>query len=175
MKKSYSLLAAFALLAALVFTACPSTNGGGGAGTDTTKVDSVPPAPGHDYGGAVITLEREVCFGRCPSYTLKIEGNGKVSYEGRQFVAVTGAQSGQVSPDSVKVLVDEFFKMDYFALPDSFDSQITDVPHYITSISIDGKYKRVFDRDGAPAALHALEDRIDQVAGSGKWVVAEEK
>jgi hypothetical protein len=174
MKKTPILLMAFALLAALTFTACPPSKPSGNGDGDTTKVDSVP-TPTHDYGAAVITLERSTCFGRCPSYTLRIEGNGNVSYLGRDFVAVKGAQTSQITPGAVKGLVDEFFRIDYFALQDSFDSQITDVPHCITSLSIDGQSKRIFDRDGAPASLRALEDKIDSVANTSQWVTAPER
>jgi Domain of unknown function (DUF6438) len=175
MKRHYSLLAACALLAIMTFTACPPSNAGGTTGTDTTKVDSLPPAPVHDYGAAIINLERSECFGTCPSYLLTLDGSGKVSYLGRNHVAVKGLQTGVVSAEAFKGLVDEFFKADYFALQDSFDSDITDVPHAITSLMIDGKTKRIFDRDGAPAKLRALENQIDVVAGSDKWVKAAEE
>jgi Domain of unknown function (DUF6438) len=171
---SIILLAAFAILAMLTFTACPPAKPGGGT-TDSTQTDSVPPVATHDYGKAVITLERTVCFGKCPAYTLKIDGRGKVDYNGLDFVAVTGAQSSQITPEAVKGLVDEFFKIDYFALQDSFDSPITDVPSYTTSLSIDGKTKTVFNRAGGPEALHALENKIDEVANSAQWVKAPEK
>jgi hypothetical protein len=174
MKNSqFSLLLALALVAALTFSACPPVKPGGG-GTDTTQTDSLPPVATHDYGGAVLTLERTTCFGRCPSYTLKVEGNGKISYEGRDFVAVTGPQTSQITPAAVQGLVDEFFKIDYFSLQDTFTSSITDVPDFITSLSIDGKQKTVFDRDGAPAPLRALENKIDEVTNSAQWVKAPE-
>ena len=175
MKNRNVLLLAFALLAVVAFSACPAPGTGNGGGTDTTHVDTVPPAPVHDYGAAVITLERSVCFGKCPSYTLRIEGNGKVSYEGRDFVAVKGAQTAQITPDAVKALADEFFKIDYFALQDSFDAPVTDIPHTISSINIDGKTKRIFNRMGGPETLKALETKIDSIAVSSQWVVAPER
>jgi hypothetical protein len=170
MKNTYVLLTAVMLAVVLNFAACGDSAAGATTGADTTKVDSTPAAPTHDYAGAVVTLERSTCFGFCPSYTIKIEGNGKVSYEGRENVKVKGAQTAQITPEAVKALVDEFFAIDYFALQDSFDSPITDVAHYVTSLSIDGKVKRVFDRDGAPKKLQKLEDKIDEAAGSTQWV-----
>lgn len=47
----------FLALAALLAWSCPTTSNGGGDGKDTTKVDSILP-PSHDYGTAVITLDR---------------------------------------------------------------------------------------------------------------------
>lgn len=175
MKHQNILLMALALFAVVAFSACPSPGAGNGGGTDTTHVDSVPPAPGHDYGAAVITLERSVCFGKCPVYSLVVEGNGNVRYEGLDFVAVKGVQTAQITTEAVKTLVDAFFEIDYFALQDSFDGNITDVPHTISSIKIDGKSKRIFNRLGAPVALRDLETMIDSVAGSDKWVNAPEQ
>ena len=166
--------APLALLAALMLTACPPSKPSDG-GMDTTNVDSVTPPPTPDYGSAVITLDRSTCFGKCPSYSLKVDGSGKVSYEGRKFVAVMGPQSSQITIEAIKGLVDDFLKIDYFALQDSFTSDITDVPDYTTSLTIDGKTKTVFDRDGAPSALRELEDKIDQVTNSAQWVNAADK
>jgi hypothetical protein len=45
------------------------------------------PKPPVEYALADIEigLERTVCFGTCPSYTLQIFGDGRVIYEGRQM------------------------------------------------------------------------------------------
>ena len=37
-----------------------------------------------------ISLERTICFGRCPNYRVTIEGDGSVTYEGWRFVKVEG-------------------------------------------------------------------------------------
>lgn len=169
MKKLFFYFPLFAV-ATILLTGCPKNGNGTGDGIDTTKHDSIVKPPAHDYGAAVITLERTVCFGNCPAYTLTINGNGKVVYEGRRFVQVTGTQSVQIDAAAVKGLVDEFFKIDYFALPDSFTSNIEDVPSTITSLTIDGKSKTVFENDGAPKALKDLEARIDSVTNSAQWV-----
>jgi hypothetical protein len=164
----------FLAMATLLMMGCPAKNGGNTDGTDTTKTDTAKAA--HDYGAAVITLERTVCFGRCPSYTLKIEGTGKVSYEGRDFVQVKGAQTSQIEAKAVKALVDEFFAIDYFALQDTFTEEVTDLPSTISSITVDGKRKQVYNYYGAPEKLTKLENRIDEVAGSAQWVkMGEEK
>lgn len=175
MKSNHSLLLVGALFAALLFTACPPQPQQGGDGKDSTAVDSTAHNTGHNYDAAVITLERSTCFGTCPSYTLRLDGTGKVDYNGRDFVAVKGAQTGQVTTEAFKALVDEFFTIGYFSLQDSFDSDITDVPHCITSIDVDGQQKRIFDRDGGPEALRKLEARIDSVANVQQWVKAPER
>ncbi len=128
-----------------------------------------------DYRHAVITLERTSCYGTCPVYRLTIYGDGRVVYEGQQFVPVTGRQTAQISPDEVRALVDEFYRIDYFSLKDRYMAhhgyEISDAQSAITSITIDGRSKEVWDRyDCGPKKLEELEKRIDEVADTKRWV-----
>ncbi|MFN8397884.1 MAG: DUF6438 domain-containing protein [Bacteroidia bacterium] len=177
MKKLLLLLPAVAL--AVLMVGCDGSHGSGGDGGDSTHVDSTAmdtAKPAHDYANAVITLRRTPCFGRCPDYSLEVLGNGTVNYEGFNFVKVKGKQTSQVAAKDVKDLVDAFFAIDYFALPDTFTSNIEDVASKTTSISVDGKRKSIFENDGAPQSLRDLEDKIDKVANSAQWVsMPEEK
>lgn len=120
-----------------------------------------------------ITLERSPCYGTCPYYSLKIFGNGTVSYNGYEFVKVTGHKISNISQEKVQKLIEEFYKINYFSLNDTYTKMMaTDMPWVTTSINVDGTYKRIVDYHGAiaPKSLLALEDKIDQIANSKKWV-----
>lgn len=67
-----------------------------------------------EYEDVTITLERTVCFGACPDYTVTIHGDGTVVYEGRNFVAVEGVQTAHISEEKVQKLVDEFYLIGFF-------------------------------------------------------------
>lgn len=124
----------------------------------------------HDYKNAVITLERSVCYGRCPAYKLKIEGNGTVTYEGLKFVGVTGVKTSTIASADFKQLVDQFFTIKYFDLEDNYDEEISDIPHCETSLSIDGKMKKIYNRSGGPEALSDLEALIDKTVNVKQWI-----
>jgi hypothetical protein len=123
-----------------------------------------------------ITLDRTVCFGACPSYSLSIGGDGTVTYTGRQFVKLVGTATSQIPLADVQSLVDEMERSDYFHLtvPDTCpQGMATDNPTATTSLQIAGKSHVVTDYHGAPCApavLRTLEDRIDSVAQSAQWV-----
>lgn len=120
-----------------------------------------------------ITLERNMCMGTCPVYSLEIFGNGTVVYDGNRFVNVTGQQISNISQDRVRDLVEEFYKINYFSLNDKYDQVvITDQRTVTTSIDTNGSYKSVFDNHGAiaPEGLRALEDKIDEITNSSKWI-----
>jgi hypothetical protein len=118
----------------------------------------------------VITLERTACFGACPVYSLRITTDGRIEYEGRRFVRVVGKATARVPPEAVSELVAEFERIHYFDLEDKYTAPITDLPTTTTTIRIGSRFKQVVDYFGAPAALTSLEQRIDEVAGSKRWV-----
>ncbi len=134
-----------------------------------------------DDGPIEITLERTACFGTCPVYTVTISGDGTVSYDGRQFVGVTGTQRAHVDPAVVRALVDDFKAIGFFELrdayrevenPDGTTTSVTDLPTIRVSLRIGDRSKEVVDYFGAPKPLRDLERRIDAIAGTAKWVEA---
>lgn len=146
-----------AMAAALV--ACASA--GGGSETAATP--------------EVITLERQPCFGFCPVYTLAIHGDGRVEYNGMDFVEVTGEQTSTIDPAEVQALADAFSEAGYFTWNDAYMTQeVTDMPYVFTSITLsDGTTKRIEHYHGdfsAPEALTELENLIDATANSAQWV-----
>ena len=46
----------------------------------------------------------------------------------------------------------------------------TDLPTTTTSISLNGKYKKVVNYYGTPKELNELENKIDEVAGLKKFI-----
>jgi Domain of unknown function (DUF6438) len=125
-----------------------------------------------------ITLERTACFGRCPVYRLAVTPTGALTYEGTANVRRIGAATGQVPADSVTALLSELEEADYFSFADSYTSAdptcgryATDLPTVMTSVTMQGRTKRVVHDHGcaAPGALDVLERRIDEVLGSSQF------
>ena len=123
-----------------------------------------------ELNDAVITLERTACYGTCPVYKVTIYEDGKVLYNGEQFVENKGEHDFRISPAKVKDLINEFYEIDYFSLHNEYTANITDLPTTITSIKIAGQAKRVSNYYGAPEKLRELEDMIDEVTNSQRWI-----
>lgn len=120
-----------------------------------------------------LTLERTACFGFCPMYKLSVYGNGKVVYEGKRFVKVTGTRTTTISQTAVRKLVAEFQKIGYFNLQDSYTGGHTDASSAITSLTIGKKQKTVnhyLPSPDAPTQLTELENKIDAVVNSKQWI-----
>lgn len=140
-----------------------------------------------------IALRRTRCFGTCPGYRVEIRGDGRVSYRGVHDVAVEGEHHWQVPPAAVAALVEQFRQADYFQLAGEYVVDVTDLPTYVTRLSLDTQHKTVLDYGGAeesrlidpsgappakvsmPAAVTALEDAIDATAGTATWVQGDER
>jgi hypothetical protein len=145
---------------------------------DSGRVAIATPAPTSpstisDLSNVTIGMERNMCMGTCPVYSLEIFGNGTLVYNGERFVNVTGKQISSIPENEVKELAEEFYNINYFSLNDTFDKIVqTDQPTVITSININGTFKSIFDNLGAiaPEGLRALENRIDEITNSSKWI-----
>lgn len=130
----------------------------------------------------VITLERGACFGTCPVYVLKIYEDGKVEYDGKEFVKVTGKANGQITKDALQALIREFEKIDYMNLDDRYEIGTKNCPEgwtddssAITSLNWQGKEKKIRHYHGCRGAavldqLTALENKIDEVVNTRRWI-----
>jgi hypothetical protein len=126
-----------------------------------------------------ITLERTACFGRCPVYRLAVSPSGVLTYEGTANVRRIGTATGQVSADRVTALVSELERAGYFSFANRYSSAeatcgryATDLPSVITSVTLQGRTKRIEHDHGcgaAPGALTVLEQRIDEVLESSQF------
>ena len=129
---------------------------------------------------SAVTLERTPCFGSCPVYTVSIARSGTVRFTGRHHTAQTGEATAEIPPARVDSLIAELERAGYFEMADAYvmDSPAcgmyaTDSPTVITSATLRGKTKTIRHDRGcfaAPPALSRLEQRIDEVAGSRRWV-----
>ena len=129
-----------------------------------------------DTSNVNITMFRGACFGACPIYYLEINGDGKVIYRGYEYVNVTGERTSSIPVDKVKELVNQFNNSGYFNLKDRYDEvERTDQSTVVTTISIDGTFKSVYDYLGTTnlpelQKLRQLENMIDEVTNSSQWV-----
>ena len=131
--------------------------------------------------GPAVTLERTPCFGTCPVYTVAISRSGEVTFDGKRHVRPGRPGDGDdTAGERVDSLLAELEAAGYFELADAYvmdapacGMYATDLPTVITSAVRDGETKTIrHDRgcSAAPSELSQLEQRIDEVAGTGRWV-----
>jgi hypothetical protein len=121
----------------------------------------------------VISLTRTMCFGECPDYVVRIFGSGRVEYLGNNFVCTFGAQTATADPREVRRLVEAMIGTGFFGYGWARGSYATDNPT-VTSVLTHGGQSYALSHyhgdDGAPHWLYAMENEIDRVAGTARWL-----
>ena len=128
-----------------------------------------------DTKGTVVRLERTECYGTCPAYSVEIHGDGSVEYEGKAYVGKKGKQRGQIAPEAVVALAGRFDKAGFFRLhwADPCDAVATDNPTAKISFTTGLRTRTIEDYHGngcMPKVLRELEDEVDRVAGTARWI-----
>lgn len=134
-----------------------------------------PPVTPPAANNVEIRLERGVCFGFCPAYTVTISGDGQVRYNGARFVNVVGERSAAIPREDVARLVARFDEIGFDRLNDAYRANVTDLPTYRVSITRNGRTKTIVDYGGVgagmPRSVRDLQVEIDRVAGTAQWVL----
>jgi ankyrin repeat protein len=120
-----------------------------------------------------ITLERSGCMGDCPGYTVTVS-NQEILFDGGGNTVASGLQTDKISSDEVHKLAERFVAADFFSMWPTYSASVTDCPTYILSINVDGNSQKVVDYMGQwvgmPAVIAELEDEVDSVAGTKRWI-----
>lgn len=151
------------------------------------RTDKTPPI---DKEKLKISLQRTGCYGPCPSYLVTIDGHGNVVFQSRHVdeeasavdrvadfdngIIFPGRHTEKISAQAVTALIERFQKARFFELKDEYRSPVTDSATYVVTFDTGNGKKTVVDYVGAdagmPASITALEDAIDEAAGTARWV-----
>jgi hypothetical protein len=137
-----------------------------------------PPPPA---ATARLVLERTVCYGTCPDYTVEVHPDGTVLYEGRQFVRVRGKVRGTMAKPVADALFAQAACAGSSGWKADYTFPITDNPTANVTVDL-GTGKTIVvrdyppchggqpgDPDTTPAALCQLEQAIDTSANTSVW------
>jgi hypothetical protein len=122
-----------------------------------------------------IKLQRTMCYGTCPVYSVTVDNEGNVNYHGEMFVYKSGEQHWKISKKKVEQLnnlIEDFgFKSFTYEPGEEF---ITDQPSCITTVKYsDGQTKEIDHYYGhilIDDNLTAFEEKIDRIIGTKKYV-----
>jgi hypothetical protein len=124
------------------------------------------------------SLRRTPCFGKCPTYYLRIYEKGFVLYHGKQFTKKKGYPEkgwyiSYISQEKIQAIKDSARKTGFFELNDKYDAGVTDVPATTTYLSFDGQEKEIYNRFNGPEKLNNFEDYIDEQLQNVTWQTAQ--
>lgn len=136
---------------------------------------ATPTAPATVYGGAgaadslFFSIQRTPCFGQCKAYRIQVYRSGFAVYEGSSFVEKMGTHHGRVGSDTLALLLRKAQEVDFFAMQDRYDSQVTDLPSTIVQVVANGQNKKVVGRVGMPASFKAFAAYADELLFPLPW------
>lgn len=142
-------------------------------------------------GDTAITLERGACYGNCPDYRVTVHGNGLVEFDtgddhfegtdpqvhleyNGHNVLLPGRHTAHVDPALAVQLVERFRAAHFFGLKKEYVYSATDNPTQMLTVRIGKASKTVTDyigtQAGMPQEVRDLEEAVDVVAGTARWV-----
>lgn len=99
-------------------------------------------------------LQKTVCFGRCPTYELRIFESGYATYTGTANVARIGNFTGRVEGSLIDSLHTRAQDIGIMMMLDEYNNNlITDLPAAIFQVQIGGQKKMVYCRIQCPERL----------------------
>jgi hypothetical protein len=153
--------------------------------------DPQAPMPPIDYAHLRIELTRSECLGACPDYRVMIDGDGLVIFSTREAalpgastarhafapvhgVLLAGVHQSRLDRPALDALIERFRQAHFFGLQREYVAGATDAPTFVLTFSTGGHSWTVTDYIGSwagmPAVMSALEDAVDEVAGTSRWI-----
>ena len=148
------------------------------AACSATPESGATPAPA---ASDQLSMTRGPCFGACPMYAVTVYGDGRVEFVGDRFVEKTGSHSAVADPVRVAELFAYAESIGFFDMPQNITpanepacgmSHTDDSSAEITLVwgDRDRTVSHYHGCSKAPEALRSLERRIDEVAGTARWI-----
>jgi hypothetical protein len=148
------------------------------------------PFPAVDPDKAVLTMTRGACFGTCPAYTVSVSGTGLVRFSTedetvpgasevhRHYngsgVLWPGVHMAKVDPTAARGLIDRVRQIGFLGLKNDYSCPVTDQSATQLAFAAPGVKKTLVDYVGKcvgmPHAVTALENEVDRVAGTARYV-----
>jgi hypothetical protein len=152
------------VLLAVVFSACAQQKKATKKKTTTTSTTTTTNQQNSNI--AVVEIHRGACFGRCPTYTLRLSFDGKAIYNGRKFSTHPGTYEKTVDATRVQEIFKQLerYKVDtcqarYKTIPDMS-------PLDYAIVYKDGKEVNIENANSpfAPKFLKGLAEEMDRLA-----------
>jgi Domain of unknown function (DUF6438) len=159
------------------------------------RVPEIPPEAGQPFPDVPpdqieISLERRGCYGPCPEYRVSVTGDGKVRFSAGRNRALDprtlkrtefsnsippGQHEDRVDPKAALALVERFKRANFLAMRPEYRHSITHGRTDILTLRLGNQTKSVIDylgrEVGMPAVVTELEDAVDVLTQSRRWVL----
>lgn len=117
-----------------------------------------------------ISMERTVCAGICPVYTVTFKSNGEAYYEGKDNVKRIGPYRGSIDETEFERLSKFIERLNFKDLDDKYSADKENQGNVIIRVNYGDITKRVDNYgDSGPVELWAVEKVIDALIEDIYW------
>jgi Domain of unknown function (DUF6438) len=123
------------------------------------------------HGVSEIGLERAVCFGTCPAYSVTFKADGSVRYVGTENVPHKGERTGRISDWEFHRLAEFAMKSGYMNMESDYDlPTITDLP-VTYSMVVRAEKRKIIRNYGSlgPIELWAFQQAAESLLAEVEW------
>jgi hypothetical protein len=113
-------------------------------------------------------LSEGACYGSCCVYELEISIDGTATMEGQEHCNLRGRYAKTISNQMLSKIGKLFDSVNFAKLPDSYESQIPDLPSVTIGLTKNGVRKKVTFKENRPDELRAIEEALKSVANSNE-------
>lgn len=144
--------------------------------TEDLVIDTIANTVDEDEGPEPVyvlcELQRTSCYGKCPTFKIKLYSDGKVIYQGKANVERMGRFVAFCEPQQFESIFTAAEQANYFVLRSQYPEdgrKLSDLPKTITYLKRNGLEKRVINNFDAPADLVQFEHWLDDFFASLDW------
>lgn len=121
---------------------------------------------------SVIEMKTTACYGKCPVFTMTIDGMGNATYHGKRYAKKQGAHKKQFNAQETNALFKAFENAEYFNFEDEYTSDVTDLSTTYLTFRHRGKDKKIKLYFDYPTKLKELSALTRTYADSEGWMKA---
>lgn len=115
------------------------------------------------------TYEQGPCFGKCPVFSMSVNSEGLVSYEGKRFSEKQGVHTKTVPPTTLDELTKLFEEANWWKMENSYDSGISDVSQITIGYRDSDMIKKIRFRGESPGNVKEIKALFNKIANSEGW------
>jgi hypothetical protein len=118
-----------------------------------------------------IVMQKNLCFGKCPYYTLTIYEGGLVEFDGKKFVEKFGLYNKKLSKKEYRAVKRAFKNADLWSFENTYPSNLSDLPKTQISFTQNNQTKSIIGDINRPQIVKGLDQLLVSIANSGGWTL----
>ncbi|HEY9164675.1 MAG TPA: TonB family protein [Candidatus Kryptonia bacterium] len=119
-----------------------------------------------------IIVDRSACLGTCPSYTVTLDKDGTVLYDGRYYAKRAGKWKAQMDKSQFVGITSLLFAIRFFEMKETYATGATDLPWITITVKTPNETKKVSTDYYAP--LGEISVLVDYATENLKWEKVEQ-